>query len=409
MAGIKQDAEAEELTSQLVRIESTDPGAYEDDIERFVKGWMEKARASARSLAASICIKELEALPGRRCLRLFIPAERHEDETGPASLTLLAHMDTVRIGSGWSKGIDPFGGTVEDGRLYGRGSCDMKGGLACALLAMKDLLATVGSAGRLPEHSCALVCTVDEEDFMRGIEACIKAGWFAATGWVLDCEPTDGFICQAHKGRTWFELEMRGTTAHASTPWKGADAIAAMAEAICAIRHAVLMLPEHPELGRTTVTFGQIEGGYSPYVVPDACKVTIDMRLVPPATTASVCALCEKAISEVEEAVPGCTGSLACTGDRPPLETHPDSPLLAALGAAILRTTGKKPERSIFTGYTDSAVVAGMCGNPNCMSYGPGPLELAHKPDEYVPTEDLARVRAVLSELLASSLKRSGC
>ena len=133
------------------------------------------------------------------------------------------------------------------------------------------------------------------------------------------------------------------------------------------------------------------------------------MRLVPPATTDTARELCEEAIAHAEKAVPGCTGSLVCTGDRPPLETHPGSPLLSALSQAIETATGAAPQMGIFTGYTDSAVVAGLCHNKNCMSYGPGSLELAHKPNEYVPTEDLARVRAVLSELLKASSMRSGC
>lgn len=193
----------------------------------------------------------------------------------------------------------------------------MKGGLACALLTARDLLHTIGRQGRLPKRSFALVCTVDEEDFMRDVEAAINAGWFGSNGWVLDCEPTDGLIRQAHKGRAWFELDMRGVTAHASTPWKGADAIAGMAETISYIRNAVNELPEHPELGCSTVTFGQIEGSYSPYVVPGSCHVTIDMRLVPPATTNTARALCEEAIAHAEKAVPSCTGSPVCTGDRP--------------------------------------------------------------------------------------------
>lgn len=106
-----------------------------------------------------------------------------------------------------------------------------------------------------------------------GVEAAIKAGWVGATDWVLDTEPTDAQIQVAHKGRTWFELTMQGVTAHASQPWKGADAIAAMAEAICRIRAAIEAQPEHAELGRSTVTFGQIEGGYRPNVVPDRSKV----------------------------------------------------------------------------------------------------------------------------------------
>lgn len=108
---------------------------------------------------------------------------------------------------------------------------------------------------------------------MRGSEAAIDAGWVGSREWVLDTEPTDGQIQVAHKGRTWFEIKMAGVKAHASQPWKGADAVAAMAGAVCALRHAFAALPVHDELGPSTITFGQIEGGYRPYVVPDHAKV----------------------------------------------------------------------------------------------------------------------------------------
>jgi len=398
----RTDDEATRLTARLVGIESTDPGTFEGSIEEFVRTWLDERRARAGNLADTVRIEELEALPGRRCLRALIPAAGSRGPAAtPADLTLLCHMDTVRVGAGWSKDTPAFSPVLRNGELYGRGSCDMKGGLACALLAFSDALDEVGRRGRLPERSLALVCTVDEEDEMRGSEAAIRAGWLGATGWVLDTEPTDGRARGSHKGRTWYVIDMHGITAHASTPWRGADAIAAMAEAVCRIRGAIAELPTHPELGRSTVTFGQIAGGYSPYVVPDECHVTIDMRLVPPTGSADAEKIVRDACSAAEAAVPGTHADVRCTGDRPPIELDPASPLLAALAHASAEAWGETPATDVFTGYTDSAVVAGTCGNPTCLSYGPGSLELAHKPNEHVPVADLARVRAVLSRLSA--------
>ncbi len=129
------------------------------------------------------------------------------------------------------------------------------------------------------------------------------------------------------------------------------------------------------------------------------------MRLAPPATTAWARRLVEKAIGVAESAIPGSKGSYVVTGDRPAIPTNPSSPLLSALRAVTKDVTGKPAGIAVFTGYTDSAVIAGVCGNKNCMSYGPGSLEVAHKPNEYVPLRDLARVRAVLSRLALETTK----
>ena len=122
-------------------------------------------------------------------------------------------------------------------------------------------------------------------------------------------------------------------------PWKGADAVAAMAEAVCSLRHAFAALPVHDELGPSTITFGQTEGGYRPYVVPDHAKVWVDMRLTPPTDTAAAINMVERAIVAAEAAVPGCHGSYTVTGDRPAIERDPGSPLLAALKRCLLYTS----------------------------------------------------------------------
>lgn len=388
------------LAQELVRIDSSDPGAYEDEIERFIKRLIEQQLAQLDSSALdAVQIEELEVLPGRRNLKVTVPGQSDEPR-----LIYICHMDTVTLGDGWDADIAPLGAVVRDDKLYGRGACDMKGGLACAIAALVHTLERVAADGALPRRGFSLICSVDEEDFMRGSEAAIDAGWVGSREWVLDTEPTDGQIQVAHKGRTWFEIEMAGVTAHASQPWKGADAVAAIAEVVCSLRRTFATLPLHEELGPSTITFGQIEGGYRPYVVPDHAKVWVDMRLTPPTDTAAATRMVEQAIVAAEAAVPGCHGSYTVTGDRPAIERDPASPLLAALKCAADDVTGTDTTVGFFTGYTDTAFIAGKTGNRNCMSYGPGSLALAHKPDEYVPHADIVRCQNVLIALADNTL-----
>ncbi len=383
------------LAQELVRIDSSDPGAYEGEIECFIKRLIEQQLAQLDSPALhSVQIEELEVFPRRRNLMVTVPGLSDDPR-----LVYICHMDTVTLGDGWDAGIPPLGAIVRDDKLYGRGACDMKGGLACAIAALVHTLERVATDGALPRRGFSLICSVDEEDFMRGSEAAIDAGWVGSREWVLDTEPTDGQIQVAHKGRTWFEIEMAGVTAHASQPWKGADAVAAMAEVVCSLRRAFAALPAHDELGPSTITFGQIEGGYRPYVVPDRAKVWVDMRLTPPTDTAAAINMVEHAIAVAEATVPGCHGSYTVTGDRPAIERDPVSPLLAALKCAADDVTGTDTTVGFFTGYTDTAVIAGKTGNRNCMSYGPGSLALAHKPNEYVPHADIVRCQQVLIAL----------
>lgn len=388
------------LAQDLVKIDSSDPGAYEGEIEQHIKGLVEAYIAKLDSPVLNAAeIRELEVLPGRRNLMITVPGASDE-----ARLVYICHMDTVTLGDGWDADTPPLGATVRDDKLYGRGACDMKGGLACTIAALLHTFERITAKGALPHRGFSLICSVDEEDFMRGSEAAIDAGWVGSREWVLDTEPTDGQIQVAHKGRTWFEIEMAGVTAHASQPWKGADAVAAMAEVVCSLRRAFSALPLHKELGPSTVTFGQIEGGYRPYVVPDHAKVWVDMRLTPPTDTAAAINMVEQAIAGAEAAVPGCHGSYTVTGDRPAIERDPSSPLLAALKRAADDTTDADTTVSFFTGYTDTAVIAGKTGNRNCMSYGPGSLALAHKPNEYVPHADIVRCQNALIALADNTL-----
>ena len=185
------------LTQGLVRIDSSDPGAYEGEIERYIKALVEERLAQLNHpVLDAVQIAELEVLPGRRDLMVTVPGLSDEPR-----LVYICHMDTVTLGDGWDADITPLGAIVRDDKLYGRGACDMKGGLACAIAALVHTLERValqwgrgGGEGALPRRGFSLICSVDEEDFMRGSEAAIDAGWVGSREWVLDTEPTDGQI-----------------------------------------------------------------------------------------------------------------------------------------------------------------------------------------------------------------------
>ena len=228
----------------------------------------------------------------------------------------------------------------------------------------------------------------------------IESGWIARDSLVLDMEPTNGELQAAHKGRLWFEISVEGITAHAATPWKGADAIAAMAEVISSIRKDFTQLARHPQMGASTVSFGRISGGSQPYVVSEQCTVTVDMRLVPPYTKEDGEHMVKKAAEEAEKAVPKAKVTYRITGDRPAIEMDETSELFSRLQDSCRKVEGRPAETGVFPGYTDTAVIAGKLGNKNTMSYGPGDLELAHKPQESVPIADILRCENVLKELV---------
>jgi hypothetical protein len=143
----REEQEAWELAKQLVQIDSSDPGAYEEEIGLWITDWFKKQITDfGGKLADQIHVSRLEVLPGRYNVMAKIPGKTE----GPG-LIYICHMDTVMLGDGWDEDISPLGAMVRDGKMYGRGACDMKSGLACALTAFKNMVKKVGERGELPE------------------------------------------------------------------------------------------------------------------------------------------------------------------------------------------------------------------------------------------------------------------
>jgi len=370
------------LTQELVRIESSDPGTYEGAAADFVYNWLKRETSA-----------EVFREPVRDGRENVVAVLRGTSKAH--DLTYICHMDTMPVGERADWRYDPLGAEIIDGKLYGRGSCDMKAGLAAAMIAFRE----ISRRGAPLKYDFQLIATVDEENTMAGGEQTVKDGYVNENSYVCDAEPTDSRIQMGHKGKTWFVLHTKGKTCHASTPQEGADAIAAMAEIITRVNRKLRALPPHPEMGPCTAAFGTIQGGWNPYIVPDRCEASLDLRLVPPVTNEQSVALVDEAIREGLAACPGVTCEYTITARRPPIERDEGAFLLAELRAAIVEVTGGELPVTFFPGYTDTAVIAALTGCKNCVSFGPGSLEQAHRPNEFVPCEEITRSAAVMTRL----------
>ena len=295
-------------------------------------------RSYLSGCGAEITLQDIQ--PGRQNLM----ARLGGDLAAPA-LVLCCHMDTVVFGDGWSR--DPLGAEEAEGRIYGRGSCDMKSGLACALSAFRKT--ALGRPGRgeaqAPPWLCCALWT--RRRTWRGSDRPSKAVWCART--------TGSWTWSPPAARSRWPTRPAvagdrrpGVTAHASRPEQGADAIAAAGELIARARRDFLTRAGDgdPVLGRATITFGQITGGYQPYVVPDRCRLWVDMRLAPPIDSGTAQAIFREAAAQAEAAVPGVNVSIEVTGDRPCIPLHRDAPLLRASKTPVKPSRAKSWRRA---------------------------------------------------------------
>jgi succinyl-diaminopimelate desuccinylase len=373
-----------ELTRSLVRIPSENPIGTEAAMAAFVADWCKRL--------PGVELEVFEVLPDRPNM-----VARLRGTSNQPPLALLAHMDTVPFGDGWK--TDPVGGDIVDGRLYGRGACDMKSGLAVAMTA----LARAARSVRKPSRDLIVCATIDEEGtHMLGVTDLVDRKILDADTLVIATEPSDLKVVVAHKGLLWLEVEVRGKLAHAGNPQFGVDAIRAAAEFITLFKHAVDALPyRHPKLGRAEVTFSGIKGGIKTNVVPDYARLEMDIRLPPPLTIKNIRAMSERCGREAEAAVPG--ARIECrqlNNDRPPVEADATDAFTKAVCEVVSATTGPSDVVDVFPAYTDASVVQARTGNRHCLVFGPGRLSEAHTIDEYVLVEQIEKSATVLDAIV---------
>jgi len=303
----------------------------------------------ARALAgAGMQVRVVEAEPGHP----NVLASARGPASGPVFL-LNDHMDVVPPGPRDEWDVDPFGGVIRDGWLYGRGAVDSKGGL-CAMVMASELFLNAGG----PARGELLVTAVCDEEVggLLGTRHLLKEGLIRGDFGIV-AEPTGNRIEIATKGVLHVEVTTKGRMAHGGKPWAGINAIEHMARVIAALPRLRRGLEDraHPLVGRPSITLGTIAGGTVPNMVASDCRMVLDRRVIPGESSATALADIQAVLDELRAADPEFRASARAVLDWPSVEVTRDVPVLAALSDAVREVTGQEPEIGGKDGGTDAA------------------------------------------------------
>ena len=339
------DREVVALTADLVRIDSSNPtlaphGAGEGTIADYCAAWL-----STRGFTTV----RLESTPGRPSI-LATAAGRG----GGQSIMLNSHLDTVSL-AGY--GGDPLDPVIDDGRLHGRGSYDMKAGIAAMLVA-------AARAHRHPHRGDVVLALVaDEEDASIGTEEVLTH--LRAAGTEIDAavvaEPTGVDLVVCHKGFVWADVTLTGVAAHGSRPDLGVDAITktgAFLTGLDRLASDLAARPGHPVLGAGSVHAGVIDGGQETSSYPDRCRVTVERRTVPGEDTTLFEAELRAILDPITAAQPGLGYTLAMGLERRPLDGDPTQGITPTLSTAVADVTGRPARHRGEAFWTDAALLA---------------------------------------------------
>ncbi|WP_026819433.1 M20 family metallopeptidase [Arthrobacter castelli] len=395
-----------DLTSKLIAAASENPGGTE-------AAAVEVLRQACEDYGLQTEVAE--AAPGRPNLVATLPGG---SGPGAAPVIFLGHSDVVPAGAGWSR--DPFTPVLKAGRLYGRGSTDMKGGLAAVVVAM-GALARAGTELPAPVQ---LVCAVDEEEHGLGIRAFARqaaavhndvpttagADRSAGPGAYAACivaEPTDLETVIGCRGDSYFELTVTGIAAHSGNPTDGRNAIDAASRVLELIRHDGERLATDPDplLGHGTWNVGRIEGGHGTSIVAAGCTVSLDRRLMPDEDPEQLAAALRKQIGEAGIDTDGISVQLDVTMEMPGFRTSADSPVVSAAVEALADAGGGQSPVGGWTAACDGGFIA-RDFSVDTIVLGPGGLnDQAHQPDESVSVTEMttaARVYALMCMRITS-------
>ncbi|MGA9432773.1 MAG: acetylornithine deacetylase/succinyl-diaminopimelate desuccinylase family protein [Roseobacter sp.] len=408
------------LTQDLIRIPTLNPPGAE---YRVICDYL-ASRLRARGFATQL-IRATGAPGDSDAYPRWNVIARHEGKHSGDCVHFNSHTDVVEIGKGWTH--DPFGGALVHDKIYGRGACDMKGGLAASIIAVEAFIDS------FPDYAGAIEIsgTADEESGgYGGVAYLAEQGYFNPdrVQHVIIPEPLNkDRICLGHRGGWWAEIETHGEIAHGAMPFLGDCAVRHMGAVLSefedklfpamAARHTDM--PVVPDGARqSTMNINSIHGGQPDqaegdtslpaHCVPDSCRIVIDRRF-----------LVEEPLDQVRDEVMGLLEALK--QNRPdfnytltelnsvlPSMTDRDAPVVRTVAAAIEQVIGKPPEYVASPGTYDQKHIDRIGKLKNCIAYGPGILELAHKPDEYVGVDDMIDSAQVMGAALVTLLTDQG-
>jgi succinyl-diaminopimelate desuccinylase len=392
-----------QLTADLVRIPTINPpGEDYEACAHFLGDFLKRRAFEIEYIAADGRPEHTPRFP-----RVNVIATRRG---GPGPLVHLnGHIDVVPPGDGWT--VDPFGGLVRDGKIFGRGVCDMKAGIAAAVFAAE----AIERAGVTLPGTIEISGTVDEESGgFAGVAHLAERGRIAKgrTDFVIIPEPLDvDRICIGHRGVYWFEVTARGRIGHGSMPFLGVSAIDGMGRLLQSVRDELMPLLASRRTGvpvvpagarQATINVNGIDGGQpvdgiQTPCVADVCRAVFDRRF-----------LIEEGFDATKREVADLVASVAARTNgvrfdvRDLMVVHPtrtpdDSPVIGSLERAIQSVLGRPAQLIASPGTYDHKHVARIANVPHCVAYGPGALELAHQPDEYCRIDDIVSATKVLA------------
>jgi acetylornithine deacetylase/succinyl-diaminopimelate desuccinylase family protein len=370
--------EVVDLTAELVRIDTRNPPGNERAAADACRQVLE--RYGAR-------FEEVEPAPGR----VSLVATIGEPGDGRPTLIVNGHLDVVPINPGqWTR--DPFGAEVDGGRMYGRGTADMKGGIAAAICAI-DAVRRAGL--ELPCNLVFHLVADEERGGALGTAAMVERGLIAGDACLVP-EPTGMNICVAERGLLVATITTQGRPAHGSQPQHGLSAIEKAAKVALALHAADMGDVPHDLLGTPTVNVGVIEGGSGHNTVAESCKVVIDRRLLPGATRASAEAAIRSKIDGIGDPELRYDIDVTMFGEASELERS--HPLVNVVSSAIAATTGTVPDVIGMSFTTDARFVRNQAGIPAVVC-GPGDVDQAHTNDEWVSVDRLVEAAAAYAEI----------
>jgi succinyl-diaminopimelate desuccinylase len=364
------------LTRQIVEMNTINPPGREDDCARHLGAILE---------AAGFSLQYHRIGEGRSNL-----VARIGSGVG-APLCFTGHIDTVPLGAAkWKK--DPFAGETDSGRLFGRGSSDMKSGVAAFVVAAAKLAPRLRATPGL-----VLIITAAEETGCEGAFKLVKDEHLGVAGAIVVAEPTSNYPFVGHKGAFWLTAKAHGVTAHGSMPERGVNAVYKAARAVTALENFRFNSPPHDLMGQSTLNVGSFHGGLNINSVPDEASVAIDIRTVPGTHHAEL-------LRQLTRQVGGGV-SLEVMMDLESIYTPPEHEWVQSVYDIMQPILGERPQTRTATYFTDAAALTPALGNPPTLILGPGEPQMAHQTDEYCVMERVHQATAVYESIIAQWCK----
>jgi succinyl-diaminopimelate desuccinylase len=383
LAELVKESEVVRICQELIRLQSVNPPGNELAAAEYVAATLEKSGVATELVKHS---------PTRASV-----LGRLKGQGKAPALLYNGHLDTVPVGA--EKWVhEPFAGEAAEGKVWGRGAADMKGGLAAMMAAVKAL-----AGARVPlKGDLLLAATAGEEIDSLGAAAIAKMPTLGPVQALFIAEPTYNEIYIAEKGVLWVEVETFGKTAHGSMPEKGRNAVMMMVEIINEFEKLDIPYETHPILGGFTRSINTIAGGVKTNVVPDHCVATIDMRTVPGQEHSVILGQIEKILRGLGSKIPGFKAAFKTGNDHSPVETSPSEPVLQRFSSIVAEMTGRSVSFKGANYFSDAVGFLPVLKVP-LLLFGPGDPGLAHQPNENVEVSKLveaAKIYAVTAARL---------